>query len=132
MLVELCNSHHIIAIQIHWLSMHNLDKLNRINNNFNVFGVSGINSLLSSGLLRGRPLVVSPFYGKNVLSLLIFLMLALTMMAIAWRSDSLLTAGLLFCLPCTFRVYQVRKVMKPIRVNVWVVLTASSITANSG
>ena len=55
MLIELCNSHHIIAKQEHWLSNHNLDNLNSINNNFNVFGVSGMNSLLSSSLLRGRP-----------------------------------------------------------------------------
>ena len=55
MLVELCNSHHIIAIQEHWLSNHNLDKLNSIKNTFNVFCVSGMNSSLSFGLLRGRP-----------------------------------------------------------------------------
>ena len=54
-LAELCNSHHIIAIQEHWLSNHNLDKLNSMNNNFNVFGVSGMNSMLSFSLLRGRP-----------------------------------------------------------------------------
>ena len=68
MLVELCNSHQVNAIQEHWLSNKNLDLLNSINNNFNVFGVSGINSMLSSSLLRGKPLAVSPFYGINVLA----------------------------------------------------------------
>ena len=67
MLVELYNSHHIIAIQEHWLSNHNMDKLNTINTIFNVFGVSGMNSMLSSSLLRGTPFGGVAFYGTNVL-----------------------------------------------------------------
>ena len=67
MLVELCNSSHIIAIQEHWLSNHNLDKLNSINIIFNIFRIFGMNSRLSSGLLRGRPFGSVAFYDRNVL-----------------------------------------------------------------
>ena len=42
MLQDLCTSHHIVALQEHWLAPAGMNKLNIINNQFNVFGDSGM------------------------------------------------------------------------------------------
>src|SRR2546425_4534921 len=55
MLVDLCNSHNIIAFQEHWLRSDDLKKLSLINKDFNFYAASGMDRASSEGLLRGRP-----------------------------------------------------------------------------
>jgi len=52
---DLSGQFSILALQEHWLSKDNMDKLGLINDNFCFYGVSSMNNVLSSGFLKGRP-----------------------------------------------------------------------------
>ena len=53
-LKELCNSRNVICVQEHWLSSDNLSRL-QFSNEYIVYSSSAMNSILSQGILRGRP-----------------------------------------------------------------------------
>src|SRR5688572_4255901 len=55
MLQDLCISHHIVALQEHWLASDGMNKLNIINDQFVVYGVTGMSETLGRGILHGRP-----------------------------------------------------------------------------
>ena len=52
---DLCENHHIIAVQEHWLDESNMNKLSMVSSNFVHFGVSGMSDCLKRGVHRGRP-----------------------------------------------------------------------------
>ncbi|KAH9637171.1 hypothetical protein HF086_016193 [Spodoptera exigua] len=52
-IVQLCNSHHIIALQETWLFPHDLGLLNTIHKQFGSHGVSAVDT--EQGMVRGRP-----------------------------------------------------------------------------
>jgi len=62
---DLSGQFSILALQEHWLSKVNMDKLGLINDDFCFYGVSGMNNVLSSGFLRGRPFGGTAFMWKS-------------------------------------------------------------------
>jgi hypothetical protein len=54
-LFDLCKFHDLIAVQEHWLREDEFCKFNSVNDNFQFTSVCGMKSVLSSGVLVGRP-----------------------------------------------------------------------------
>jgi len=54
-LLELCDSHDVIAIQEHWLPDYDFDKILNLHNDFTVVAKSAMTEKIQSGFLRGRP-----------------------------------------------------------------------------
>ena len=54
-LLELCQSHDVIAIQEHWLPDYNLNKIVDFHSDFLVVAKSAMSEKIRSGFLRGRP-----------------------------------------------------------------------------
>ena len=61
-LLELCDSHDIIAVQEHWLSNCDLDRIVDLHSDFTVVAKSAMAEKIQTGFLRGRP-----FGGRAVL-----------------------------------------------------------------
>jgi len=54
-LLNLCDSHDVIAIQEHWLSNCDLDRIVNLHNDFTVVAKSAMSEKTQTGFLRGRP-----------------------------------------------------------------------------
>ena len=55
LLLDLCTTHDIIAVQEHWLDDVHMCKLGNINKDFTYFGVSGMTECYNAGIHKGRP-----------------------------------------------------------------------------